>query len=131
MISVSGVEDDTFFDDDLPGFTHTWGGAQNFGLGARQGTGSNGSITYQMNYTISCAQRTTTVVSRATVLAFAGQSRKVRGKSTSDEALLSFGLRKLRGKGLEVVSTTSAGEFILEGPGNIPTLIQRQLANSR
>ena len=129
VISVSGIEEDLFFDDDLPGFTHIWGAAQNFGQGARQGSGSNEHITYQMNYTISCVQRTTTVVSRATVLAFAGQSRKARGRSASEEILLSFGLRKLRGKGFEVISTTPAGDFILEGAGNIPTLIRRRLAD--
>lgn len=130
VISVSGIEDDLVFDDDLPGFTHTWGAAQNFGQGARQGSGSNGSITYQMNYTISCVQRTTSVVSRATLLAFAGKSRKAKGKRASEESLLSFALRRLRGKGFEVINTTSAGDFILEGTGNAPTLIQRQLAKS-
>jgi hypothetical protein len=130
VISVSGTEEDSFFDDDLPGFTHIWGADQNFGQGARQGSGSNGTITYQMNYIISCVQSTTTLMSRATLLAFAGQSRKVQGKSASEELLLSLSLRRLRGKGFDVISTTPAGDFILQGAGNLPTLIKRHLANA-
>lgn len=128
VISVSGIEEDTIFNDDLPGFTQIWGAAQNFGLGARQGSGSNEHITYQMNYTISCAEMIPVVVSRATLLAFARQSRKAQGKSASEEILLSFGLRKLREKGFELINTTSAGDFILEGAGNLLALIQRRLA---
>lgn len=130
VISVSGIEDDTLFDDDLPGFTHTWGSAQNFGLGARQGSGSNEHITYQMNYTISCAQERSVVLSRRSLLEFAGQSRKAQDARVPDEVLLTFALRRLRGKGFELVNTTAEGDFVLQGAGNAPTIIQRQLADS-
>ncbi len=129
VISVSGVETDTFFDDDLPGFTHTWGSAQNFGQGARQGSGSNDHITYQMNYTIACAGPSIGVMSRANLVRMAQASRKVRDRQVPDDVLLSFALGRLRAKGFAVVGTTAEGEFMLEGPGNLLSLFQRQVGD--
>jgi serine/threonine protein kinase len=57
--SGSGKEHDVFSDDELPGFAQVWGQAQDWGLGTQSVSGKNSSITYTLNYQITCIQKTT------------------------------------------------------------------------
>ncbi len=124
-LEVSGVEDDPIFDDDLPGFTHVWGLAQNFGQGAQVGSASDSNITYRMNYSITCAQQATVSIARETLLSYAqdrAKTRKGAGAPTPG-TLLSWSLDRLRRGHWDLVQATDR-EFVFKGYGNLPRLLE-------
>jgi hypothetical protein len=125
-IAVSGVEDDLIFDDTLPGFTHVWGLAQNFGQGAQFGSASDSNITYRMNYLITCARQATTTIARDTLLAYAQDTAKRKGvRAPAASTLLSWGLDRLRRGNWDLVQVTEQ-EFVFRGYGNLPRLIEQK-----
>jgi hypothetical protein len=127
VIQVSGTEDDLIFDDDLPGFTHVWGLAQSFGQGSQSGPGSNSSITYRMNYTITCAEQVTVAIARETLLAYAQDKAKTRKgiKEPTPAALLSWSLDRLRRGNWELAQATDR-EFVFKGYGTLPRLLEQK-----
>jgi hypothetical protein len=127
-VDVSGVEDDPFFDDTLPGFAHIWTQAQNWGVGAQSGAGSDSNITYTLNYTIACAQRTTVSISRSTLRAYGEDRVRTRegAESRTPAVLESWALDRLRrSAGWEVVSATQE-QYVLAGYGTMPALLERK-----
>jgi hypothetical protein len=128
VIQVSGIEDDAFFPDRLPGFTHVWGLAQNFGQGVQSGAGSNSSITYRMSYTITCAQQVTVALSRERLMAYAQDKAKTRKgvkEPMSPATLLSWSLDRLCRASWDLVQATDR-EFIFKGYGSLPRLIEQK-----
>lgn len=127
-VDVSGIEDDPFFDDSLPGFTHVWTQAQNWGVGAQTGAGSDSNITYSLNYTVACAQRTTIAVSRAALAAYGEDRMRTRkGAQTVTPTILeSWALDRLRrAAGWEVVSSTE-DRVVLAGYGRLPAQLEKK-----
>ena len=128
---VSGVEDDTFFDDTLPGFTQVWGQAQNWGIGAQSGSASHSNITYTLNYTITCGRQTTVAVSRAALLQY-GQEKAKKRKATgrSDTTLVGWSVDRLRRDGWEVVQTTGQ-EYVFRGVGPLAGQVERKFGQKK
>jgi hypothetical protein len=127
VIQVSGVEDDPVFDDQLPGFTHVWGLAQNFGQGAQFGSASDSNITYRMNYLITCAQEVTVSIGRQTLSAYAQERAKTRKgvKDPTPATLLSWSLDRLRRGNWDLVLATDR-EFVFKGYGTLPRLLEQK-----
>lgn len=126
-LNVSGVEDDPIFDDDLAGFTHVWGQAQNWGVGSQSGSANDSNITYTLNYEITCAQLTTVAVARNTLMAYASEKANTRNeaKAASDTTLLSWGIDRFRREGWEVIQGTG-DQLIFKGYGNFPLLMEKK-----
>jgi hypothetical protein len=131
-ITVSGVETDEFFDDPLPGFTRTFGQADNWGLGAQSGSGSDSNITYQMNYDIGCAERTIASASSQALIAYGRERARTRREAedpSNDAILLSWSIDRLKRGGWELVQTPSAELYTFEGYGTpFPLLVERRFA---
>jgi hypothetical protein len=131
-ITVSGVEDDEFFDDPLPGFTRTFTQADNWGLGAQSGSGSDSNITYQMNYDIGCAQRTIASASRQALIAYGRERARTRREAedpSNDVILLSWSIDRLKRGGWELVGPPGAELYTFEGYGApFPLLVERRFA---
>jgi hypothetical protein len=127
--SGSGVEHDLIFDDDLPGFTQVWGQAQNWGLGFQSISGSNDSITYTLNYQITCAQKTTVSISRELLLAYGEERARTRknARPASASTLLSWSLSRLARGNMELIAVAE-GQYIFQGYGILPSLIERRFA---
>lgn len=127
VVGVSGVEDDLVFDDDLPGFTHVWGLAQNFGQGAQFGSASDSNITYRMNYLITCARQVTVSISREVLMAYAQERARTRknAQPSSTSTLLSWSLDRVRRAGWELVQATDQ-QYVFKGYGKFPVLIERK-----
>lgn len=125
VLQVTGVEDDTVFDDDLPGFTHVWGQAQNWGVGFQAGAASDSNITYSLNYQITCASQSAVSLSRSALLAYAADKAKKRKKARKVTAatLASWGLERLRRGGWDLVQATDHA-YLLKGYGTLPRLIE-------
>jgi hypothetical protein len=133
VVDVTGVEDDPFFDDQLPGFNQVFSQGQNWGEGAQAGGGTDSNITYTLNYTIACARRTSIAVSRAALVAY-GQDRvstRKGAESASEAVLLSWALDRLRrSDGWEVVSATGE-EYTLAGYGVLPARLEKKYGQQR
>lgn len=127
VIEVSGVEDDPVFDDTLPGFTHVWGAAQNFGQGAQFGSASDSNITYRMNYTITCARQVTVAVARETLMAYAQDRAKTRKgvEAPTPATLLSWSLDRFRRGNWDLVQATDR-EYVFKGYGVLPRLLEQK-----
>ncbi len=129
-IRVSGVENDFGFDDPLPEFTKTWDSAHDFGQGAQSQSGRNSSITYRMNYTISCAQPVTVAIARETLLAYAQERLEIRKSNKTltlptPPMLLSRSLERLRRDNWDLIHVTER-EYIFKGYGNLPQLLEQR-----
>lgn len=132
-VQVSGIEHDPFFDDTLPGFTNVWGQAQNWGIGAQSDGGNDSNITYRLNYTIACAQRTTISVSRQALQAYGEAKVKQRSGATSGGPVVaeSWALDRLRRfGGWEAVAATGDG-FVVAGFGDLPARIEREFGRGK
>lgn len=127
VVAVSGVEDDVLFDDDLPGFTHVWGLAQNFGQGSQSGSASDSNIAYRMNYTITCARQATVAIGREALMAYAQEKAKTRKgvEAPTPSTLLSWALDRFRRSGWDLVQATD-GEFVFKGYGSLPRLLEQR-----
>jgi hypothetical protein len=127
-LAVSGVEIDPFFDDPLPGFTHVWGQAQNWGLGAQSGGGSDSNIIYTLNYQITCARQIDVTIPRNVLLEYgkrkAEQRRGVEGREES--ILLSWAIDRVRREGWQIISSTDQ-EYVFKGAGAFPGRIIKKL----
>lgn len=128
-LEVSGVEDDPVFDDPLAGFTHVWGQAQNWGVGAQSGAASDSNITYTLNYEIVCAQPTTVAIRRDVLMAYAKERVETRSKAQAPGAstLLSWSLDRFRRAGWELVQATEQ-QYVFKGYGTFPVLLERKYA---
>src|SRR6266699_5016334 len=127
-LEVSGIEHDPVFDDTLPGFTEVWGQAQDWGLGSHQRGASDSNITYTLNYTIVCAQKTRLVISGDALIAMGherARSRKKISEIPGAPILRASSLERLRRAGWNLVQAAD-GLFVLEGFGNRPMLIERK-----
>jgi hypothetical protein len=127
-IQVSGIEDDPFFDDTLPGFTNVWGQAQNWGVGSQSDGGNDSNITYRLNYTIACAQKTTLPVSRQALRAYGEAKVKQRKGAKAGGPVIAeaWALDRLRRFGeWEVVSATD-DTVVLSGYGELPSAVERK-----
>ncbi len=131
-LEVSGVEDDPVSDDQLAGFTHVWGQAQNWGAGAQSGSASDSNITYSLNYEITCARETAVAVSRATLMAYAEERVKTRNqaKAASASTLLSWSLDRFRREGWEVIQATE-DQFVLKGFGTFPLIVEQKYGEKK
>lgn len=129
-LSVSGEEEDTFFNDTLAGFTQVWGQAQNWGIGAQAGSASDSNISYTLNYTITCARQTTASVSRAALLQY-GQNKAKRRKATdlSETMLVGWSVDRLRRGGWELVQVTEH-EHVFKGVGPLAGMVERKFGKS-
>lgn len=78
MIQVSGKEKDLIKDDNLAGFTKTYGQLENWGMGAQSESADNGSISYTLNYKIDCAAQRTAAVPANAMLSMAGKQEAQR-----------------------------------------------------
>lgn len=124
VLQVAGIEDDPFFDDDIAGFTRTWGHADGWGVGAQSGSASDSNITYRLNYQITCARETIAVVSRRALLQYAAARAKSRKKARGlDEGMLfSLALDRMARGGWRIESLNDK-EVALRGYGNLPRLL--------
>ena len=126
---VSGIEHDPFFDDTIAGFTQVWGQAQNWGVGAQQGSASDFNITYVLNYQITCAQNTSVVVSREALLRYGQEKARIkRGTDPAQhtpDVLVNWAIDRIRREDWHLTSV--AGEqFVFNGYGNfLPLLLKR------
>lgn len=127
-IQVSGIEDDPFFDDTLPGFTNVWGQAQNWGVGSQSDGGNDSNITYRLNYTIACAQKTTISVSRQALRAYGDAKVKQRKGAKSGGPVIAeaWALDRLRRVGGWQVVTATDDTVVLSGYGELPAAVERQ-----
>jgi hypothetical protein len=126
-VSASGVEDDTFDDDVLAGFTQVWGQAQNWGVGSQTGSASDSNITYTLNYTITCArQQAVSTVSRAALLAYGQDKAKQRkAEGVSETTLVGWSVDRLRRAGFELVQAGER-EYHFKGAGTLPARVERR-----
>lgn len=129
VLGVSGVEDDLVFDDPLPGFTHLWGQAQNWGVGFQSGSASDSNITYTLNYQITCARQVTVSIAREVLMAYAQERAKTRKKTqpAGPSTLLSWSLDRVRRANWELVSATDQ-QYVFKGYGKFPGLLERKFA---
>jgi hypothetical protein len=124
-LDVAGVEDDLFFDDVLPGFTAVFGQAQNWGVGAQQGSASDSNITYTLNYTITCARSVDVAIQRESLEAYGRAKAQQRGVEVpADTVLVSWALARLRRDGWEVVQATDQ-QYMVKGYGTLPLRVAR------
>jgi hypothetical protein len=132
-VQVSGVEDDPFFDDTLPGFTDVWGQAENWGVGAQSNGGSDSNITYRLNYTITCAERTTISVSRAALRAYGEAKASQRPGAGRPDPLVaeSWALDRFRRFGQWEAIASTSDTIVLSGYGTLPVRVQRQFGEGR
>lgn len=129
--TVSGVEQDPFFDDPIAGFTRVFGQPENWGQGFQTGSASDSNITYTLNYTITCATDNVVSVSRQALLGYAREKAEQRGVDFPGESIaLSWSLDRLRRAYWTVVSATDQ-QFVLRGPGNLPLLVERRHGGAR
>jgi hypothetical protein len=120
--TVSGIEDDLFFDDPIAGFTQVFGQPQNWGQGFQSGSASDSNITYTLNYTITCARDADVAVSRAALLGYARAKAEQRRVEVPTEHIgIAWSLDRLRREGWQVVAATDA-QHVLRGPGTLPLL---------
>ena len=124
--TVSGVEDDLFFDDPIAGFTRVFGQPDNWGQGFQTGSASDSNITYTLNYTITCARDASVAISRAALLGYARQKAEQRRVEVPTEHIgIAWALDRLRREGWSVLSATDA-QYVLHGPGTLPLLAERR-----
>lgn len=128
-IDVSGTEADPVTkgqDDPLPGFNHVWGQADNWGAGAQSGSGSNGTITYTLNYNITCAEEDATfAVSRQALVEYGEAKAEQRGVDATDEAALSWALSRMQRDNWDLLEATD-DQFLFEGQGTLPKRVTEQ-----
>jgi len=124
--TVSGVEQDPFFNDPMAGFTRVFGQPENWGQGFQTGSASDSNITYTLNYTITCANDNRVLISRQALIGYARDKVEQRHVEFPGESIaLSWSLDRLRRDGWSVVGATDQ-EFILSGPGTLPLLVERK-----
>jgi hypothetical protein len=124
--TVSGIEQDTFFDDPIAGFTRVFGQPENWGQGFQTGSASDSNITYSLNYTITCATDVTVAISRQALLGYAREKAERRHVDVPTEAIgLAWSLDRLRREGWQVVGVTDR-HYVLRGPGTLPLLVERK-----
>jgi hypothetical protein len=130
-IQVSGIEDDPFFDDTLPGFTNVWGQAQNWGAGSQSDGGNDSNITYRLNYTIACAQRTTVSVSRQALQAYGEAKGKQRKGAKPGGPVIaeSWALDRLRRTGNWQVVSATDNMVVVSGYGEMPAGVEREFGS--
>jgi hypothetical protein len=131
-LAVSGIEDDPVFDDTLPGFTHVWGQAQNWGQGFQSGSASDSNITYRLNYQITCATQVTVSISRELLIAYAQERARTRKKAqpSSASTLLSWSLDRVRRADWELVQATDL-QYVFKGHGKFPVLLERKFGKKK
>ena len=133
-LTISGTDDDPLFDDSLPGFTRVLGQSENWGLGFQQESASNEEMAYALNYQITCAQRGTSVVSRAALLAYAQEKLKSKKRQMNEElsntTLLTWGLNRLRRGGFDVLQTTDE-HIVISGSGTLPGLVEQKYGKKK
>lgn len=124
VLQVAGIEDDPFFDDNIAGFTHTWGQSDGWGVGAQSGSASDSNITYRLNYQITCARETVAVVSRRALTQYGAARAKARKKARGlDEGmLLSWALDRMSRAGWQLESVSDK-EVAFRGYGSLPRLL--------
>ncbi len=134
-VKVSGYERDSGFNgenDILPMAQRTWSEAQNFGLGQTFDiSANNDDAAYTVSARISCAQKSSSVLSRSELVRSAtwrlereNQKREKHKKpplDISDARALNQSIRSLERKGWNL-KTVSGDEFIFEGLGRVPSL---------
>jgi hypothetical protein len=126
--TVSGIEQDVFFDDTIAGFTRTFGQAENWGQGFQTGSASDSNITYTLNYTITCARNADVAVSRAALLGYArAKAEQRRVEVPTEHIAIAWALDRFRREGWQVVAATDA-QYVLRGPGTLPLLAERRFA---
>ncbi len=124
--TVSGIEQDLFFDDTIAGFTRTFGQPENWGQGFQTGSARDSNITYTLNYTITCARDADVAVSRAALLGYARAKAEQRRVEVPTEHIgIAWALDRLRREGWQVVAATDA-QYVLRGPGTLPLLAERR-----
>lgn len=125
-LAVSGVEDDLVIDDILPGFTRVFGQAENWGVGFQTGSGSNGHITYTLNYQITCARPATVAISRDVLLAYGQETAEKRKRTElTTSTVLSWSLDRLGRADWELIQATDQ-QYVLRGYGTLPVLLERK-----
>ena len=125
-VTVSGVERDLFADDDLPGFTQVWGQAQDWGLGTQSRSASNSSITYSLNYSISCvSSQSVFAVNRGALTAYGQRKAEQRGVDATEQAATSWVLTRLQREGWDL-EQASEDEYVFKGYGSLPKRIQQE-----
>jgi hypothetical protein len=132
-VQVSGIEQDPFFDDTLPGFTNVWTQAQNWGVGSQSDGGNDSNITYRLNYTIACAQKTTISISRQALQAYGEAKVKQRKGAKSGGPLIAEGWaldRLRRDGGWQVVSATE-DTVVVSGFGELPAALERKFGGGK
>lgn len=128
--TVSGIEDDPFFDDPIAGFTRVFGQPDNWGQGFQSGSASDSNITYTLNYTITCARDAAVSVSRAALVGYARLKAEQRRVDVPTEHIaIAWALDRLRRDGWDVISATDA-QYVLRGPGTLPLLAERRFGGA-
>jgi hypothetical protein len=132
VLQVSAVEDDPVFDDPIAGFTHTWGQAENWGVGFQSGSASDSNITYRLNYQITCAKQTTVSIGRSALMSYGHERAESRKKTqpATESTLLSWSLDRVRRAGWTLVHAAEH-EFVFTGYGKFPVLIERKFGKKR
>ena len=82
--TVSGIEQDPFFDDTIAGFTQVFGQPENWGQGFQTGSASDSNIIYTLNYTITCARDVDVAISRAALLGYAREKAEMQKGGRAD-----------------------------------------------
>jgi hypothetical protein len=129
-IAVSGIEDDSFFDDTLPGFVRTFTQNENWGVGTQSGSGHDSNITYTMNYDIGCASVTRVAVSRDALITSGRERARTRRnvREDLDEALLlNWSINRLSRNGWDLAQVVDKDLYMFEGYGTpLPLLLEQE-----
>ena len=126
--TVSGIEQDPFFDDTIAGFTQVFGQPENWGQGFQTGSAADSNIIYTLNYTITCARDVDVAISHAALLGYAREKAEMRRVDVPTEHIgIAWALDRLRREGWQVLAATDA-QYVLRGPGTLPLLAERRFA---